>query len=252
MKEFSSGTNKIAAFFDLDGTLIAAPSLEWNYFLALRQQKKIASGNYLRWLAEAVRLARRGISQMRHANKTYLRGVPSDSQGPAPKFLQPAFDRVLCHARQGHLVVLVSGTLQPLANRAAALLEAKLSQRGIDCAIRVFATQLEEAAGSWTGRIIGEARIGKAKAESLRVLTAELKLNLAACYAYGDSIHDIPMLAMVGRPAAVNASPDLRAVARREGWVEISWQEEIPATQQPKELRSLKQSSGSSAAERMA
>jgi HAD superfamily hydrolase (TIGR01490 family) len=252
MKEFSSGQKRVAAFFDLDGTLTAGHSLEWNYFLALRERKKIPAINYLRWLREALRLAPRGISQMRHANKMYLRGVPCDCQLPAPKFLRQALDQVAWHARQGHLVVLVSGTLEPLAKRAADFMEADLLRRGIDSTVRVFATQLQEHGAKWTGRIISEARIGKAKAESLHLFAAELNLNLARCYAYGDSIHDIPMLALVGRPATVNASPDLRDVARREGWPEISWQRETPGARRTGEIIPAKQTSGSPAAERWA
>ena len=252
MKEFSSGPKRIAAFFDLDGTLTAGHSLEWKYFVALRKQKKIPAINYLRWLRQAVRLAPRGISRMRHANKMDLRGVASDCSIPTPKFLPQALDQVAWHARQGHLVVLVSGTLEPLAKRAADFMEADLLRRGIDSAVRVFATQLEERGARWTGRIVGEARIGEAKAESLRLIAAELKLNLVGCYAYGDSINDIPMLAMVGRPATVNASPDLRDVARREGWSEISWQKEIPSARRTEKILPAKRSSRSPAAERWA
>jgi HAD superfamily hydrolase (TIGR01490 family) len=252
MKEFSAGQKRIAAFFDLDGTLTSGHSLEWSYFQALRKQGKIAAGNYVRWLREAVRLAPRGILQMRHANKMYLRGVASDFRMPAPTFLRQALDQVAWHARQGHIIVMVSGTLEPLAKHAAKRLEEELAKRGIGSAVRVFATRLEEHAGKWTGRIVGEARTGEAKAEVLRALAAELNLNLARCYAYGDTTNDTAMLALAGRPATVNASQDLGDVARREGWAEISWKKEERRTRKTERVGSDEKESGSATAERLA
>jgi HAD superfamily hydrolase (TIGR01490 family) len=252
VKEFSAGQARVAAFFDLDGTLTSGRSLEWNHFRSLRKQGKIAGRNYLCCLREAIRLAPRGILQIRHANKMYLRGVASEVRMPAPTFLRQALDQVAWHARQGHLIAMVSGTLEPLAKQAAKRLEEELAKRGIGSVVRVFATRLEEHAGKWTGRIVGEAMIGEAKAEVLRALAAELNLNLARCYAYGDTTNDTAMLALVGRPATVNASQDLRDVARREGWAEISWQKEERRTQKTENVRSGEKERGPATAERLA
>ena len=43
-------------------------------------------------------------------------------------------------------------------------------------------------------------------------------LDLARCSAYSDSTNDLPMLRMVGHPAAVNPDSDLRAEARAQDW----------------------------------
>ena len=48
--------DRIAAFFDLDGTLIPDPSLERRFFSQLRRNHAIPLTNYLRWGAEALRL----------------------------------------------------------------------------------------------------------------------------------------------------------------------------------------------------
>ncbi|HXM99344.1 MAG TPA: HAD family hydrolase [Candidatus Dormibacteraeota bacterium] len=226
MKEFSLGDKKIAAFFDLDGTLTAGSSLEWKYFLNIRARRMIAAKNYWLWLAHAMRLAPRGLAQMRHANKMYLRGVATDLRCPIPTFLPQALQQVAWHARQGHLIVIITGSLEPLAKDVARRIGNELAKRGIKSAIQIVATQLEECAGTWTGRIIGPARIGAAKAESLRSLARELNLDLSRCYAYGNTESDVPMLEAVGKPATVNASLDLRDVARRQGWPEILWKKE--------------------------
>src|SRR4030081_68313 len=65
-------TRRIAAFFDLDGTLIGRPSLERRFFAQLRYRRAIPLGNYFLWLVRAAWLAPRGMQMMRHANKMYL------------------------------------------------------------------------------------------------------------------------------------------------------------------------------------
>jgi phosphoserine phosphatase len=68
------------AFFDIDGTLVAKPSLERRLFWELQRRGKIPARNYLRWLAQILRQASslRGLRDFRAAvqtNKSYLRGV---------------------------------------------------------------------------------------------------------------------------------------------------------------------------------
>jgi HAD superfamily hydrolase (TIGR01490 family) len=187
-----------------------------------------------------------------YANKMYLRGVPVDVEGggtdlpgclcardkagknaerksqarmPVPLYPQ-AVERVAWHAERGHLIVLVSGTLEMLAERAACLLEAALLGHVLTSKIRVCATRLEEKRGRWTGRIVGEAMFGEAKARVIGRIAAEAHLDLQRCYAYGDCSSDQWMLEAVGKPAAVNPSNDLARIARRKDWAVLLWGEE--------------------------
>ena len=249
---------RIAAFFDVDGTLMPRPSLERRYFRVLRWRRAVPARNYWTWLKEAVQLLPLGINAVVHANKMYLRGVPilsesdgghgSDSPGhksghqgkgqasapprcnprwPVPPFFPEAIERVARHAKQGHAIVLVSGTLEPLANAAARALEVELTARDIAAKIRICATRLEENGGKWTGRILDEAMFGEAKARAVRKVAQELKLDLSHCWAYGDSANDRWMLAAVGNPAAVNPSRKLARIARRRGWFMARWKEDL-------------------------
>jgi phosphoserine phosphatase len=104
-------------------------------------------------------------------------------------------------------------------------LELELRARGLVCTVRVFATQLEEKGGRWTGRILGDAIFGEAKARAIRRIAAE-DLDLRRCFAYGDSASDRWMLERVGRPAAVNPSNDLARIARRNNWAVTLWGKE--------------------------
>jgi phosphoserine phosphatase len=244
----------IAAFFDLDGTLLAPPSLERRFFRMLRYRREIPTTNYFLWLMEALRLLPRGVNAILHANKMYLQGVHIlDERGerdggvsswhksghqeegqasapprrnprlPVPAFFAPAIERLVWHAKQGHEIVVVTGTLEPLAWQVVSAMEDELAVRGITARICVCATRLEEMDGKWTGRISGEAMFGEAKARAAKWLAGEMQLDLGRCYAYGDSLHDRWWLAVVGKPAAVNPSKDLLRISQTRGWQVLHW-----------------------------
>jgi len=261
-EEVKDKSGRVAAFFDLDGTLTALPSLEKKFFRMLRYRRAIRAKNYFSWLREATRLMPRGISAILQANKMYLRGVQVfDERGegdgdvscwhkdglqaegqasapprrnprlPVPAFFLQAIERVAWHAKQGHEIVMISGTLEPLARGAARAMETELAVRGITVTIRVFATRLEAMDGRWTGRVLGEAMFGEAKARAAKRLAEEMRLDLGRCYAYGDSLNDRWLMAAVGRPAAVNSSKDLADMARTRGWPVLNWERKESPTQ---------------------
>jgi HAD superfamily hydrolase (TIGR01490 family) len=229
-----SMSGRIAAFFDLDGTLIAPPSLELRFLAHLQSRRAIPVRNYFFWLVRTAWLAPRGLETMRHANKMYLRGVCSDRsesceegqpEMAVPRFFPEAVDRVAWHARQGHAIVLASGTLAPLAQEMALALVVRLAVRGISASVAVCATQPEENMGRWTGRVTGDAIFGEAKARAVREMAACKGFKLDGCYAYGDSVADRWMLEAVGHPTAVNPSWRMESLARRRGWAVLTWTE---------------------------
>jgi HAD superfamily hydrolase (TIGR01490 family) len=230
----------VAAFFDLDGTLIPGPSLEKRFFADLRYRGTVPVGNYFLWLARGARLIPRGIQAMRHANKMYLRGVLTDQRSSGgkggqpemavPRFFPAAVEQVAWHAKQGHAIILVSGTLEPLAREMALALMVRLAVRGVEASLVVCATRLEENDGRWTGRIIGDAMYGEAKACAVRRIAAEGDFDLSQCYAYGDCVNDRWMLEAVGRPAVVNPSRGMKALAQRRGWTTLMWAEKRNST----------------------
>ncbi|MGB9466049.1 MAG: HAD-IB family hydrolase, partial [Candidatus Acidiferrum sp.] len=240
-RHVSEKNGGVAAFFDLDGTLMPMPSLEKRFFLMLRYRRLIGIRNYFLWLAEAARLMPRGVNQIMHANKMYLRGVSVDEKDSArvPSFHPEAIERVAWHAERGHLIVIVSGTLEVLAERAARSLEVGLGARGWTGMIRVCATRLEENDFRWTGRIVGEAMIGEAKARAIKRIAADADLDLRRCFAYGDSSSDRRMIEAVGGPTAVNPSNDLGRIARRNDWPVLRWGEERNFTRRARRTQRL-------------
>ena len=258
IEEVKDHERNIAAFFDLDGTLMAPPSLERRFFRILRYRREIHTKSYFLWLTEALRLVPSGIGAILQANKMYLRGVHIlDERGerdggvsswhkdghqaegqasalpskgtrrnprlPVPAFFGQAIERVAWHAKRGHEIVLLSGTLEPLARRAARAMEDELVACGITAKIHVCATRLEGTDHSWTGQVLGEAMFGEAKARAAKWLAREMQLDLRRCYAYGDSLNDRWLLAAVGKPAAVNPSKDLERFAWTTGWPVLNW-----------------------------
>lgn len=268
VKEVKDKNCNVAAFFDLDGTLMPLPSLEQGLFRMLRHRNEIPPKNYLCWLWEALKLLPGRINTVTHTNKMYLKGLqvsngsgaanrtdsPAYKSGPTgegqasepprriprwpvPYFFEDGVERLAWHAAQGHAVVIVSGTLEPLASAATRALETELAERGIVAQIRVRATKLQGREGRWTGRILAEAMFGEAKARAVLKLAHEMSLDLPQSWAYGDSAQDRWMLAAVGNPSAVNPTAKLARIARKRGWPVLHWRGERNSKQRHGEHR---------------
>ena len=212
-----------AAFFDVDGTLTEMPSLERRYFRALRREGKFSVRNGIAWLAESVRLLPNGLTRALQGNKAYLRAVRStglraNRAGDDAPFFPEAVECAARHAANGDRIVLVTGTLEFLAEGIANRLRGELAKRNLGAEIHVCATRVEEKEGRWTGRVLGQPMFGGAKAVAVWWYAEKWKLNLAECAAYGDSVHDQWMLASVGKPVAVNPDSGMRMAAQRQRW----------------------------------
>ncbi|HUJ30997.1 MAG TPA: HAD family phosphatase [Candidatus Acidoferrum sp.] len=217
-----SATPQIGAFFDLDGTLLPEPSLEWRFIAYLLSRDEITTANVLRWLGRCATAFPRSPHAAFEANKVYLAGVreslAADWQKSAGFDSLPVFlgglSRIAWHISRRHQIFLISGTLASLARAVADDLQGR---------IEVVATELEACGGYWTGEIAGEHISSKEKARAVRDLAVRHNLQLKQSYAYGDQVSDLPMLESVGQPAAVNPSARLARVARLRGWPVLDW-----------------------------
>lgn len=224
--------SRIAAFFDLDRTLIPLPTLERRLVSALLYRHLIPAANFAWWPFVFARLAARGFAYALYANKAHFRGISADrtarlaeqlTAAPHLPFFPQALDRVAWHAAQGHRIVLITGTPQFLARCAALSLEERLAQRGLAVTVLIRATVLAGAAGRWTGRVTGQPMFGSAKAAAVDSMASHCNLDLRQCYGYGDSIHDRAMLERVAHPTVVNPSKSLRRFAFQRGWPIADW-----------------------------
>jgi HAD superfamily hydrolase (TIGR01490 family) len=213
---------KIAAFFDLDGTLMPPPSLERRFLGHLFTTGELGLRQAVHALAEFfVRIPGAPLAAL-EGNKAYLAGVRCAAAEEWAARLDrqpwPFFRGGVCqlewHAAQGHRIFLISGTLEPLAQAAASALSVP---------VEVHATRLESAGHHWTGRIRGEHLSGKAKACLLMRLAEQAGFELTSSFAYGDRIADGAMLECAGHPVAVNPSLRLERLARQRGWHVVEW-----------------------------
>lgn len=226
MSVVANNEARVAVFFDLDGTLIPEPSLEWRFFSELRRNQQMPLANYFWWCLEAMRLLPKGPLAVRYGNKHYLKGICRDvvfRYMESITFFEEGIARVLWHVRQGHEIVLVSGTLKPLAELAASALECELESRGVQVRPRVCAPVLDELHGRWSGYIAGEAFYGKSKARVVEELARRAHFDLRECHAYGNSLLDRHFLCVVGHGHAVNAGQELAAIANKKNWPIWHW-----------------------------
>ncbi len=66
---------------------------------------------------------------------------------------------------------------------------------------------------------------GQAKADHVSTLSAERGYRLGECFAYSDSLTDLPLLELVGYPYVVNPDRALRRVARSRAWPELTFRQ---------------------------
>lgn len=220
--------SKIGSFFDLDGTLLALPSLESRFLTWLFMHDEIRGANLGHWLRNCVKLVSRDPQAAFEGNKFYLSGLRSslvaDWAAAGAPLSPPIFSEGLAqlarHHAQGHRVFLITGTLAPLARAMAQL---------FPCPVEICASEPLEFNGRWTGQLSGNHMSRQTKARALRVLAAKCGLDLRQSFAYGNDTLDFPMLQSVGTPVAVNPSWRLARMARLRGWKICKWHESQPA-----------------------
>lgn len=124
-----------------------------------------------------------------------------------PAVYEEAVALIEQHRAAGRDIVIISSSgtevVEPIGERL-----------GVDVAI---GTQLVVEDGRYTGEILFYA-YGEGKAQAMRDLADERGYDLAASYAYTDSVTDLPMLDIVGHPTAVNPDAELRRIATERDW----------------------------------
>jgi putative phosphoserine phosphatase/1-acylglycerol-3-phosphate O-acyltransferase len=117
------------------------------------------------------------------------------------------------HRAAGRAVVLATTTpvelIRPLAERL-----------GVDDVIATrYASQLGADGDSiYTGGLEGEFVWARGKLAAVRRWAEDHDIDLAASFAYSDSVYDLPLLSAVGHPTAVNPDPRLAAFAAVRRW----------------------------------
>ncbi|MBI4484005.1 MAG: HAD-IB family hydrolase [Acidobacteria bacterium] len=200
-----------AAIFEVDGTLLPRPSLERRFARFLFRQGMLGPREVLLWLggfAESFSFGK---------NKKYLAGKSAEAMKAlaakfllqAPSLVWPlARDRIWEHLGRGHLVVIVSGSLDLLVQPLARMLQADLA----------LGTTLDAREGKLTGTVNGQHPCGRSKASLIRQLQGQWDVDLQRSYGYGNRSSDAAFLKLLGHPVAVNPDPGLKREALQSGW----------------------------------
>jgi HAD superfamily hydrolase (TIGR01490 family) len=220
-----------AAFFDLDKTIISrsstlafAPSF---YQHGLITRSEAVRGACAQLIFRVGGASPGKMERIRGQVSELCRGWPADQVGEivrrhlaqaiVPYVYTEARALLAVHAAAGHDVIIVSSSGQEMVRPIGAVLGAS----------GVIATRMEVAAGRYTG-VMEFYAYGEAKAIGMRELAAESGYQLADCFAYSDSVTDLPMLEAVGHAHAVNPDRALRKIARARGWPVLTFGDRSP------------------------
>ncbi len=214
--------NRVAAFFDLDRTLMAGSS-GMHFARAAYRSGMVSRARLARWGVEHVRFRLRGSTDARTAQvlsqvKELLAGVPErdiERMGPdllagvLPRIYPKMLEEVRAHQDAGRATFIVSAAGNGLVEMLARVL-------GMDGGI---GTRYEVSAdGMLTGRIVEPFVYGDGKVTAMKRFAEEHDIDLTASWAYSDSASDRPMLRPVGNPGAVNPDAERAKLAVAEGW----------------------------------
>lgn len=212
------------AIFDLDNTLLAGDSDHaWgqflvdhgivdaeayqqanDYFLQQYQQGGLDINEFLDFSLKP--LAANSKQQLDQWHQQFM------AETVAPMRLAKADALLKQHRAQGDYLLIITATnLFVTAPIAESL--------GVD---HILATVPEFIDGAYTGKVEGTPCFQQGKVKRLHEWLATSHHSLAGSYFYSDSHNDLPLLALVDQPIAVDADELLSQHAKQQGWPVIS------------------------------
>ena len=212
------------AIFDLDYTLLAGDSDHaWGEFLIERglvdgpayreandryfaqyQAGTLDIHEFLAFALEPLARLDRALLEQLHAE--FLERVIRPMVAPGAAAL---LDQ---HRARGDTLVIITATNRFVTAPIARLLR-------VD---HLIATDPEELAGCYTGRVAGTPCYREGKVVRLQAWVREHDQGLAGSWCYSDSHNDLPILRLVEHPVAVDPDDILREEATVRGWPIIS------------------------------
>jgi len=211
-----------AAFYDVDGTLVRTNIVHaYAYYAMNRGSIRGIVGRTLGTIAGVPAFKALDLVNRKAFNEFFYRYYAGLSEDRLFTLAEELFEDVFEPAiypkardlidearRAGCKIVLVSGaldfTLRPLARHL-----------GAD---DLIANKMQFVGGIATGKVIPPIIEGANKANVIRAYCTRERLALDESFAYSDSFSDYAMLAIVGRPTAVNPDMRLRSIARSYNW----------------------------------
>lgn len=217
---------RVAAFFDMDGTLLSSNVIETYLWMRLQELSPAER------LGELGRVAARlpGLVRAeRRQRSAFLRSIYREYAGARLADLDTVVDEVLTdhvlsrlapaavrrireHRAAGHTTVLITGAIRPLTRPVAPLFD------------HIEAADLAaDDRGICTGFLASSPLVGESRSAWMRHWAAAEGIDLSHSYGYADSHSDLPLLAAVGQPVAVSPDVALARHARRQHWTIVDW-----------------------------
>jgi HAD superfamily hydrolase (TIGR01490 family) len=211
-----------ACYFDVDGTLVRTNLIQPTVYYLLNQGTPVQTTLRVgKALLKAPRMAVAELLDRRTFNELLYSAYAGMSEDRLAVLAGEVFDSVLRPAlfpaardlvdksrAAGHEVIFVSGALDFIVERLAE----HLGGGG------VIANRLEMKAGVATGKLLKPVVAGPEKARIVRDHARARGHDLDDCFAFSDSYSDVPMLSVVGHPAAVNPDRRLAMMAKAYSW----------------------------------
>lgn len=213
---------RVAAFFDLDETVIRGAS---SWMLARALYKRGFGGPadlcfaakqallYLSFGEDRQRvetIKERALKVMSgHAQDEVYAVAEEVCDALLKESIFPAALRIIeRHKHYGHDIWLISAAPEELP----VTLAEKLGITG------GLGSQIALENGVFQARLAAPLMHGQGKADAVRRLAIERGYQLEKCFAYSDSVNDLPLLSAVGKPSAINPDFRLRWWAKQRGW----------------------------------
>jgi putative phosphoserine phosphatase / 1-acylglycerol-3-phosphate O-acyltransferase len=210
---------RIAAFFDLDGTLIAGYSARFLGQQRIRN-RELGLSELVRTIGVAVGagLGRAGFEDLLQLGAEAWKGrAHEDLEEMGQRLFQRRIEPLIypemrelvrAHQRQGHTVILSSSATSYQVEPVARFL-------GID---HVLCNRFTVKDGVLTGDVERPVLWGPSKADAVQKLAGDLHIDLGRSYFYADGDEDLALMYLVGHPRPTNPGKRLATVAASRGW----------------------------------
>ncbi|MGL5615553.1 MAG: HAD-IB family hydrolase [Sarcina sp.] len=205
---------KIAAFFDIDGT-IYREGLITEVFKKIVRYDLVSNdkwindvrpafekwdkrqGDYDDYLIKMVDIYIDTIKGLDHNHIDYIAKTVIEQKGD--RVYTFSRERIKWHEEQGHVVIAISGSPIELVKEMAEKYE-MTDYRGTIYEIKEDGTYSGEVIPMWDA---------ESKQKAIRELTEKYNIDLENSYAYGDTSGDFTMFKHVGNPHAINPTREL-------------------------------------------
>lgn len=218
-----------ASYFDVDGTLVSTNVVHPTLYYLTNQATPLATLRHLgRAVVQAPAMIMAEFADRRLFNELLYGVYEGMSEDRILVLAEEIFEDVMkpsifSGARGlversrdgGKKVVFISGALDFIVDRLAEHL-------GAD---EVIANRLEMKNGYATGKLLQPVVAGPEKARLIRDHARQGGHDLDDCFAFSDSYSDVPMLSVVGHPAAVNPDARLKLLAKAYRWPSFNLKE---------------------------